>query len=597
METVKSFPGGLKYDWDGLANVPEALKNTPAGAAVGQILEVTKVDGTGKILGVKAVDKPSGGGNGYTLPVGGDQLGGVKNGGNVVIKPDGTMDAPVSGGNVDLTGYATEQYVKDYAQPKGEYLTEVPDGYAKTVDIPTKPEDIGAQPAGNYLTEVPSGYATEEFVKNKIAEAELGGEEVDLSGYAQKSELPTKVSELENDAGYLTEHQDLSDYAKKTELPVVPVQSVNGQTGEVKLTAGDVGAISQDDLQEATNEALAQAKASGEFDGPQGPKGDPGEPGVDGADYILTDADKTEIAKMAAEAGGQPDWNAAEGEAGHILNRTHWAENAVVPFLPETVIEIPVDEETGEPLGWNYEIGALPFVAGKTYIIVWNGVSYESVCRQVEVDGMAVFHVGNPLALEMEDDGCPVALLSAPAMTATMFEPLDENEDPAGSVLAIYEKQDIVHRLDDRFIDAQWLAKKAVEETELVSLDTLMNQINYIPYEQLKLYNEVRVVFDGVSYECTVYHRDSGSYFGNLRMGLDADEFPHTGEPFWGICNSDGTSRFIPFDENYERPVAIYGIHKTVEKMPEEFLPEGYSKDELVAAVIAALPSAEEASF
>ena len=152
------------------------------------------------------------------------------------------VDVPDSGGNVDLTGYATEKYVREYAQPKGDYLTEVPEGYAKTEDIPAKPEDIGAQPAGNYLTEVPSGYATEEFVKNKIAEAELGGEEVDLSGYAQKSELPTKVSELENDVGYLTEHQDLSDYAKKTELPVVPVQSVNGKTGSVKLSASDVGA-------------------------------------------------------------------------------------------------------------------------------------------------------------------------------------------------------------------------------------------------------------------------------------------------------------------------------------------------------------------
>lgn len=96
MSTVKSFPGGLQYDWDGLANVPEALKNTPTGAAVGQILEVTKVDGTGKILEVKAVDKPSGGGSGYTLPVGGEQLGGVKNGGNVKINADGTMTAPVS---------------------------------------------------------------------------------------------------------------------------------------------------------------------------------------------------------------------------------------------------------------------------------------------------------------------------------------------------------------------------------------------------------------------------------------------------------------------------------------------------------------------
>lgn len=45
--------------------------------------------------------------------------------------------------------------------------------------------------------------------------------EVDLSNYALKSEIPTNVSELTNDAGYLTEHQDLSSYALKTEIPDV----------------------------------------------------------------------------------------------------------------------------------------------------------------------------------------------------------------------------------------------------------------------------------------------------------------------------------------------------------------------------------------
>ena len=60
------------------------------------------------------------------------------------------------------------------------------------------------------------------------------------------------------------------------------VSSVNGKTGAVKLTAEDVGAISQDDLQDATNEVLAQAKASGEFDGAAGQDGQDGVPGKDG---------------------------------------------------------------------------------------------------------------------------------------------------------------------------------------------------------------------------------------------------------------------------------------------------------------------------
>lgn len=39
---------------------------------------------------------------------------------------------------------------------------------------------------------------------------------------ADKSEIPTKTSELTNDSGYLTEHQDISGKADKSEIPTVP---------------------------------------------------------------------------------------------------------------------------------------------------------------------------------------------------------------------------------------------------------------------------------------------------------------------------------------------------------------------------------------
>ena len=98
----------------------------------------------------------------------------------------------------------------------------------------------------------------------------------------------TTLSELVERLDRIEESQDpnaiknaVEDYLEQNPVEV-PVQSVNGQMGEVKLTAGDVGAISQDDLQEATNQVLAQAKASGEFDGPQGPAGLKGEKGEKG---------------------------------------------------------------------------------------------------------------------------------------------------------------------------------------------------------------------------------------------------------------------------------------------------------------------------
>lgn len=73
----------------------------------------------------------------------------------------------------------------------------------------------------------------------------------------------------------------VEDYLEKNPVEA-PVKSVNGKTGKIELSAEDVGAISQDKLQEATNEALAQAKASGEFKGDKGDTGERGESGEQG---------------------------------------------------------------------------------------------------------------------------------------------------------------------------------------------------------------------------------------------------------------------------------------------------------------------------
>lgn len=84
---------------------------------------------------------------------------------------------------------------------------------------------------GKELYKTPSieGLATEEFVAKKIAEAELADKEADLEAYYTKSEIdalipevPAKVSELENDAGYITAEDipetDLSNYYNKAEV-------------------------------------------------------------------------------------------------------------------------------------------------------------------------------------------------------------------------------------------------------------------------------------------------------------------------------------------------------------------------------------------
>ena len=72
-----------------------------------------------------------------------------------------------------------------------------------------------------------------------------------LPGYAKKTEIPTKVSELENDSGYLTEHQSLVEYAKKTEIPKVPtkVSELQNDKNYTPISLGITGATKETYLQ------------------------------------------------------------------------------------------------------------------------------------------------------------------------------------------------------------------------------------------------------------------------------------------------------------------------------------------------------------
>ena len=123
---------------------------------------------------------------------------------------------------VDLSGYMTKTEAEEQYQPKGEYLTS----YAETdptvpewAKQPTKPaytaQEVGAMPSGTKIPaktselENDSKFATEDFVAEKVAEAQLGGgsgEGPDLSAYMTETEADRKYQPK---GEYLTEHQKL----------------------------------------------------------------------------------------------------------------------------------------------------------------------------------------------------------------------------------------------------------------------------------------------------------------------------------------------------------------------------------------------------
>ena len=182
----------------------------------------------------------------------------------------------------------------------------------------------------------------------------------------------TTLAELVERLDKIEETQDpdaiknaVEDYLEQNPIEA-PVQSVNGQTGTVELTAEDVGAISKDDLQGATNEVLAQAKASGEF---KGEPGQPGQPGKDGKDYVLTDADKSEIAEMAAELVDVPEGSGGGGT-----------------LLPETEI-------SQEKLVYGFDINTVP--VGEKVAVIMDGKPYITTHREEGEGADAIDWIGN----------------------------------------------------------------------------------------------------------------------------------------------------------------------------------------------------------
>ena len=128
----------------------------------------------------------------------------------------------------DLTPYATKEDIANFVEQSdldiyvktNDILTLLESDYAKKeelVDFLTA-SDLEDYVRVEDIADVVRTDDLDYYVKVEDAVDFLTASDLDV--YALKSELPVNVSELTNDAGYLTQHQDLSAYALKSELPL-----------------------------------------------------------------------------------------------------------------------------------------------------------------------------------------------------------------------------------------------------------------------------------------------------------------------------------------------------------------------------------------
>ena len=139
---------------------------------------------------------------------------------------------------IDHSKYLTEHQNISNMATKTE-VKEVSDK-VDAIEVPTKVSELAND--SKYQTEAqvnaaiqkvvgaaPEALDTLEEIAEKLGDIDdvVAGLVTTISGKADKSEIPTKVSQLTNDSGFISEHQSLVEYVKKTDFVV------NGETLEI----------------------------------------------------------------------------------------------------------------------------------------------------------------------------------------------------------------------------------------------------------------------------------------------------------------------------------------------------------------------------
>lgn len=189
--------------------------------------------------------------------------------GKVQLKiPTKTSDLVNDSGFVSNSNYATKAELK-----------EVENKIPNTTGLATKEElnNVAADIPETYLKVANLGDGSLTIVNNKgesvvfTPAAAGGGGAVDsVNGQTGTVvlDIPTKVSELENDSGYLTSHQDISNLATKVELSAVeakiPDVSNFATTNYVETSITNKGYQTQTQVQALINNAISNIKNANE---------------------------------------------------------------------------------------------------------------------------------------------------------------------------------------------------------------------------------------------------------------------------------------------------------------------------------------------
>ena len=291
-----------------------------------------------------------------------------------------------------------------------------------------------------------------------------------------------------------------------------------------------------------------------------------------------------------------PDWQAPPGDDNHILNRTHWRS---VKAVDHTF--------TGD-------------MTGKTVITAGDGYHFVKVSDALvtvedlvgatvtlcEGDEEGTMEIPEDVIEDLSSDGFPAIAVSEFIIcvqqdfaafgmtfeTGVYFLCVTEDGIPVGYVKhlsAIPDEQEVFHKLDSRYVDAEWLANRGDGSEEILAEASQKfyssgscRQSFQFPLEAGETYV---VTWDGEQHTCVCKYIAIEDYqfpyIGNL--SYFNDEYADTGEPFC-LLNfvilylNLGTILYAkPTSSETYHTVSVFREGNIHHRIPFEYMPNSYT--------------------
>lgn len=284
------------------------------------------------------------------------------------------------------------------------------------------------------------------------------------------------------------------------------------------------------------------------------------EVGTDSGVDVTAQPGQMILVKAVDENGKPTEWEA--------VDRTHWVEDGgSVEILPETTMA------TGD----DGTIAPTFFVEGDQEITVkWNGTEYACRTYWLSMDaendtvmfGNSEFLASNGITVETNE--APFVGLLAVDGSISGLIALDGSTEVT---VSIYQGGETVHKLDNKFLDLDWLPTVETTEVQLAAEKTVTDNIGVGSITDTKggfpdltindVYDGMELVLyvDGVRYEGIVESIDGTTLamFGDAPIGL---QFVTA---YTQVGNLGSATSYV---------ASVYTVKEVYNKIPEEFLPD-----------------------